>query len=131
MSLTTWEGTLKALFVILTICMSMNSYALVCTSEDSAAKKLELTEQTNNLVIGESYVRAHGNVFAGTVKHEFFKGSTYTLFNQAGQEFSFFLKNEPVFNHCRARVCPPPTPIGPKQGKLTSEGIEDEYFSCF
>jgi hypothetical protein len=121
---------LKALLLLITMAVSVNSYALVCTSEDNIAKKLELTNKTNNLVVGESYIRAHGNVFAGTVDHGFFKGSTYTLFNQDGQEFIFFLKNELVFNHCRARFCPPPAPIGPKQGKLTSEGIEDEYFSC-
>lgn len=125
---------MKKALLLLMLTMSMNAFAIVCESDENPGKKIKLVTQVNNLVSGESFIRTIDNLFVGTVKKEFFKGDTYKLYNQKGQEFTFFHKKELVLNnHCRTRVCPAPTPtpIGPSLGKLSTEGLEDEYFSCF
>lgn len=123
---------MKALSILIALVLSTNSYAVMCHSEDMPGKWLELkTTSTNNFVQGATGVRAHGNVFAGKITKGFLK-DTYKLYDSNGVEFTFELNKELPFPHCRARVCPPdPSPIPTTQvGKLTSEEIEDEYFTC-
>jgi hypothetical protein len=126
---------MKALTVFLMMAISLNSFSMICTSEDNFAKKLAITSKHNGMVTGESYIRTYINVFAGTVQKGFLN-DTYKLFNQEGQEFTLTVKKEPFIQHCRTRVCPPiPAPTPQDQvGKLSftnADGEEvHEYFEC-
>ena len=123
---------MKTLLAVALLFMSANTFALVCSSEDVPAKKLELTAKHNNMVAGETYVRVQENIFAGTVKHGFFS-DVYSLFNHKGESFTFTLQQNPI-QHCRLRVCPGPGPLDPEVGKLSfldeSGESVDEYFEC-
>lgn len=122
---------MKKTLILISLLMSVNAFALICESENNPAEKLKLTVESTNLVVGELLNQTTKNLFVGKVEIDFFSGDSYKLYDQTGQEFSFFVKKELVINHCRARVCPNPGPIGPNLGKLSSEGHDDEYFKCF
>ncbi len=129
------EVFMKYTILLGSLLMSLNAFALVCESQEVPAKKIKLVEVSNKLVQGESYIRTTGNLFVGKVVKDFLNGDTYKLFNQNGVAFSFTHKKELDFqiNHCRARFCPPTTPLPtkPSIGKLSTDGLDDEYFDCF
>ena len=126
---------MKYTILLGSLLMSLNAFALICESTEEPAKKIKLVEVSNKLVEGESFIRTTDNLFVGTIEKDFFNGDTYKLFNQNGVAFSFTHKTEIDFpsNHCRARFCPPtnPLPIKPSVRKLSSNGLDDEYFDCF
>jgi hypothetical protein len=122
---------MKKMLTMLTLLIGFNSFALVCTSEENSAFKIKLTKVSGHLVSGESFIRTYEDIFTGTVKYDFLKGDTYTLFNQYGEKSVLTIKNELVLSHCRTRLCNSDIPdITPSIAKLSSENKEDEYFSC-
>lgn len=129
------EVFMKYTILLGSLLMSLNAFALVCESTEVPAKKIKLIEVANKLVEGESFIRTTDNLFVGKVVKDFLNGDTYKLFNQEGVAFTFTHKKELDFqiHTCRARVCPPtnPLPTKPSVGKLSTEGLDDEYFDCF
>jgi hypothetical protein len=123
---------MKKALVFLSMIISMNSFALICTSEDNPAKKLKLNKSNYEFVTGEVYIRTFISVFAGTYEYKNYLEDEYTLFDQKGKKHTLTVKKELQINHCRARVCPGDDLLGPKDaiGKLSVEGEEDEYFTC-
>ena len=119
---------MKRILMVMMLMMSFKAFSYVCTSDENPAKKLDIQVTQLEFVQAQTYARATYNVFAGKLTDKNWFLDTYTLYNQDGVEYSLIISKETGVLHCRARVCPTlPESI---TAKLSSLGIEDEYFSC-
>lgn len=119
---------MRTLLLLTCLFVGINANAMICTSEENFAKKIELNHQSPDLVTGSVYIRTNIHVFAGKVEHNLFE-KVYTLFNQEGKPFTFTVQTFDLGNHCRARVCHGPV-NQKKVAKLSNDEIGDEYFEC-
>jgi hypothetical protein len=122
---------MKKALVLLASLTCFQSFALTCESEEIEGKLLVLKKQSGGMVSGQLQNQSEKMLLVGTYLNTFLE-TTYHLFDHQGKSHTFTLKKEFLGgNHCRTRVCPPvPTFPQEKKGKLSSHGLEDEYFNC-
>ena len=128
---------MKKMIIGLATLVSLQSYALVCSSLEGEDKQLILYKKNN---VQEGIILNKGKISSfmiGKMKIDLLsdKGPEYTLFDENGEKLNVTVSYDSLpSNHsgsCRARVCPSNgyNDIFQVKAKL-SYGESVEYFEC-
>ena len=119
---------MKKMIIGMTFLLTLNTYALECTSNEDPDKKLFLNAKGKfqEAIIVTNKIES---ILVG--KKTSFK-SGHTLFNESGEKVNLHVSYNLPTHHCRARWCPPNAGdlTKPKSTAKLEIGEDVEYFDC-